>query len=156
MAASTDSRKTATNRKAQRDYFIIDRIEAGIALRGTEVKSIRDGGINLTGAHAQIDGTDVILHGVEIAPYKCGNLFNHISNRPRRLLLHRREIQKLSAQVQQKGMTLVPLSCYFKRGRVKIELGLGRGRQDPDKRERIRARDADRDARRTMRGAERR
>lgn len=150
MPAHSETRKTATNRKALRDFFITDRIEAGIALCGTEVKSIRDGQINLTGAYAQIDGYNIILTGAEIAPYSCGNQFNHVSNRPRRLLLHRREILKLAAQIQQKGMTLVPLSCYFKKGRVKIELGLGRGRQDPDKRDLIRARDAERDARRQM------
>jgi SsrA-binding protein len=150
MSAQSQTHKTSTNRKALRDFFITDRIEAGIALCGTEVKSIRDGQINLTGSYAQIDGHNVTLTGAEIAPYKCGNQFNHISNRPRRLLLNRREIIKLTAQIQQKGMTLVPLSCYFKHGRVKIELGVGRGRQDPDKRDLIRTRDADRDARREM------
>ena len=148
MSAQPETRKTATNRKALRDYFITDRIEAGIALCGTEVKAIRENQITLTGAYAEIKGFEVSLIGVEISPYKCGNQFNHISNRPRRLLLHRREILKLAAQIQQKGMTLVPLSCYFKHGRVKIELGVGRGRQDPDKRDLIRDRDADRDVRR--------
>ena len=142
--------KVATNRKAFRDYFVIDRKEAGIELRGTEVKSVRDGHVNLTGSYAKIENGQIFLLGANIAPYEFGNQFNHPPDRPRRLLLHRKEIDRFSGQVLQKGCTLVPLSCYFKKGRVKIELGLCRGRQDPDKREMLRRRDAELDARRAI------
>lgn len=142
--------KVATNRKALRDYFVLNRVESGIALRGTEVKSIRAGHINLVGGYAKIEGGEIVLHGVNITPYEYGNQFNHVADRPRRLLLHRREIDRFAGQIAQKGHTLIPLNCYLKRGRVKIELGLCRGRQDPDKREQLRRQDADREARRVM------
>lgn len=142
----------STNRKARHDFSVLDRFEAGIALQGTEVKSIRAGQINLTGGFALVTDTEIWLQDVHIAPYEFGNQFNHDPTRPRRLLLHRQEIRRLAGQVAQKGFTLIPLRCYLKRGRVKIEIGLCRGKQDPDKRETLRRREADREASRSMRG----
>jgi SsrA-binding protein len=135
----------ATNRKARHDYHILDTIEAGVELRGTEVKSARAGEVNLTGGYAQIqDGQAFLLH-VNIAPYVAGNRFNHDPERPRRLLLHKREIRRLQGRVEQEGQTLVPLKCYLKHGRVKIELGVCKGKLQRDKRETIRRREAERE-----------
>jgi SsrA-binding protein len=142
--------KIATHRKAFRDYQVIDRLEAGVELRGTEVKSIREGQIDLAGGFARIEGGTAMLCGVTIAPYQYGHQFNHEPTRPRRLLLHRRQIDRLYGQTTQKGFTLIPLTCYFKGRRVKIEIGLCRGRQDPDKREELRRQEAERDARRAI------
>lgn len=151
MTKSAEPRKVATNRKALRDYFVVERLEAGISLLGTEVKSIREGHISFEGSYAHFQGNRLILVGTDIPPYEYGHQFNHAPTRPRPLLLHRRELDRLAGQVQQKGMTLIPLSCYFnKRGQIKMEIGLCRGRQDPDKRNRLKEREADLEARRAI------
>ena len=134
------------NRKAYHDYHVLERHEAGIALTGTEVKSLRDGGGNLRESFALMRGGELYLVGANIAPYRQGNLANHEPMRDRKLLLHRREIEQLDAKVSQRGMTLVPLSLYFSDGRVKLELGLAKGKEGVDKRRAI----ADRDARRQL------
>jgi len=142
--------RIATNRKALRDYQVVDRHEAGIELKGTEVKSIRQGDVNLTGAFARVENGEVILYHVNVAPYAQGNRFNHDPERPRRLLLHGREIVRLQAQTEQKGLTLVPLGVYIKRGKVKIELGVCKGKRLEDKRETLKRKTADREAARAM------
>lgn len=146
--------RLATNRKARRDYHVIERIEAGIALRGTEVKSVRNGHLSLAGAFGRAEPDGIILQGMTIQPYDHGNRFNHEPDRPRRLLLHKKEIERLRAHVEQKGCALVPLNVYLKRGRVKVELGLCRGKTHGDKRETMKRRTADREAARAI--AERR
>jgi len=145
------SRQITVNRRALRDYQVLERIEAGIELRGTEVKSIRLGHISMIGAYARIEKGEAFLHGLNISPYDHGNQFNHDPERPRRLLLHKLEIRKLQAQAEQKGLALVPLSMQFRRGRVKVEIGVCRGKQSHDKRETIKRRTADREAARAMR-----
>jgi SsrA-binding protein len=145
------SRQITVNRRALRDYHVLERIEAGIELRGTEVKSIRLGHISMTGAYARIENGEAWLMGLNISPYDHGNQFNHAPERPRRLLLHKQEIRKLQAQAEQKGLALVPLAMHFRRGRVKVEIGVCRGKQSHDKRETIKRRTADREAARAMR-----
>src|SRR5437764_839602 len=122
----------AENRKARHDYHILERLEAGIALTGTEVKSLRDGGGNIREAYAQLHDGEVFLVGANIAPYRQGNLQNHEPTRERKLLLHRREIEQLGRQVAERGMTIVPLQLYFVDGKVKLELGLARGKEGDD------------------------
>jgi SsrA-binding protein len=143
---STPRKVIAENRKARHDFHIVERIEAGIALTGTEVKSLRDGGGTIREAYAQLRDGELYLVGANIAPYKQGNIQNHEPLRHRKLLLHRREIEQLGAKVAQRGMTLVPLSLYLTNGKVKLELGLARGKEGVDKRHAI----ADRDARRQI------
>jgi SsrA-binding protein len=154
MAAAKDSKeaeKAATNRKAFHDFFVVDRIEAGIELLGTEVKSVRSSNVTLTGGYAKIeDSGRLVLYAVHIAPYECGNRFNHEPTRPRTLLLHRREIARLKGQIAQKGYTLVPLKLYFRKRWAKVELGLCKGKQDDDKRDTLRRKDADKEARRAI------
>jgi len=146
-----DADKAATNRKAFHDYFVVDRIEAGIELKGTEVKSIRSSNVTLTGGYAKVEDSGVLmLYGVHIAPYECGNRFNHEPTRPRTLLLHRREIERLKGKIAQKGYTLVPLKMYFRKRWAKVELGLCKGKQDDDKRESLRRKDSDKEARRAI------
>jgi SsrA-binding protein len=145
------SRQITVNRRALRDYHVLERVEAGIELRGTEVKSIRLGHISMTGAYARIDKGEAWLLGLNISPYDHGNQFNHDPERPRRLLLHKAEIHKLQAQAEQKGLSLVPLSMQFRRGKVKVEIGTCRGKQSHDKRETIKRRTSDREAARAMR-----
>ena len=143
----SDGRKViAENRRARRDYHVLERVEAGMALTGTEVKSLRDGGGNLQEAYAVLRGGEVFLVGANIAPYRQGSDANHEPMRDRKLLLHRREIEQLGDKVAQRGMTLVPLVLYFKGGRVKLELGLAKGKEGRDKRQAI----SDRDARRQL------
>ena len=139
-----DIKIIARNRKALKDYEIQETFEAGISLLGTEVKSLRDGKINLADAYAIIENGQVILRNLHISPYQMASHDNHEPTRPRRLLLHRREIRKLKVQTEQKGMTLVPLVIYFKRHLVKVELALGMGRKKYDKREAIAKADAER------------
>ena len=148
----------ARNRKALHDYEVLERLEAGLALRGTEVKVVRAGHAWLQGAYAQVDKNtgEAWLCGVNIPPYGFGNLFNHDSLRARKLLLHRRELLKLRAHEERKGCTIVPLSLYLKRGRVKCELGVCRGKDAVDKRETIKRRELDREARRAVANAVRR
>jgi SsrA-binding protein len=153
MASSPDKprdNKIASNRKAFHDFFVLDRIEAGLELLGTEVKSVRAGHVTLTGGFATLEGRQLFLRDVYIAPYECGNRYNHEPTRPRRLLLGRKEIDRLEAKIDQKGVTLVPLSMYFKNRWAKVELGVCKGKQDPDKRESLRRKDADRETRRAM------
>lgn len=135
----------AQNKKARHDYFIEQTFETGIVLSGTEVKSIRQGKVNLKDSYAAIENGEVILNGMHISPYEQGNIFNRDPLRDRKLLLHRYEINKLIGYTQQKGMSLVPLQVYFKRGKVKIELGLGKGKKLYDKREDIAEKDAKRE-----------
>ena len=148
----------ARNRKALHDYTVLERLEAGLALVGTEVKVVRAGHAGLQGAYAQIDRNtgEAWLCGVNIPPYGFGNIFNHDSLRARKLLLHRRELLKLRAHEERKGNTIVPLSLYLKRGRVKCELGVCRGKDAVDKRETIKRRELDREARRAAQSAVRR
>ncbi|MBL7076903.1 MAG: SsrA-binding protein SmpB [Kiritimatiellae bacterium] len=145
------SRQITVNRRALRDYHVLERVEAGIELRGTEVKSIRLGHVSMIGAYARVEKGEAWLLGLNISPYDHGNQFNHDPERPRRLLLHKQEIHKLQAQAEQKGLALVPLAMNFRRGRVKVEIGVCRGKQAHDKRETIKRRTADREAARAMR-----
>lgn len=141
----------ATNRRAFHDYAIQERIEAGIELRGTEVKSAKSARVSLAGAYALIEEGEAIVYHLHIPAYEFGNRFNHDPLRPRRLLLHKREIYRLQGLTQQRGHTLVPLRVYLRRGRIKIELGLCRGRRLTDRREALRRETAEREARRAMR-----
>ena len=144
--------RVASTRKAFHDYVVVDKLEAGLELQGTEVKSVRAGNVTLTGGYARIENEQVTLYDVHIAPYECGNRFNHDPRRPRRLLLNRKEIDRLIGLVQQKGCALVPLAMYFRKNRwVKIELGICKGKQDADKRETLKRKTADLEARRAMR-----
>jgi SsrA-binding protein len=146
----------ATNRKARRDYTILEKMEAGIVLVGTEVKSLREGQANLQDSYATVDDEELYLHNAHISPYSKGNQFNHEPKRTRKLLMHAREIKRLIGKVQEKGLTLIPLTMYFNdKGKVKVELGLGRGKKLHDKRREIAERDAKRDMRREMRKKER-
>lgn len=135
----------AENRKARRDYFIDDEFEAGLVLTGTEVKSLRLGRVNLKDSYAKIKDGEVFLHQMHIAPYPFAHYGNHDPLRPRKLLLHKREIKRLYGKVNEKGHTLVPLRLYFKGGRAKVALALARGKRKYDKREAIRRRDEQRD-----------
>jgi SsrA-binding protein len=136
----------AENRRARHDYQLLERVEAGLVLTGTEVKSLRDGRVTLANAFADIRDGEAWLHGVEIATYHHGNRANHEPTRPRKLLLHRREIDSLYGKVREKGLTIVPTRLYFKDGRVKVELAVARGKEQRDKRRAV----ADRDAKRQM------
>ena len=140
------------NRKALHDYFVEEKIECGLQLLGTEVKVVREGRAGLSGAYAHIDKrtNEAFLDNVSIPPYDFGNRFNHDSLRQRKLLLHRREILRLREWTEQKGHTLVPLSLYLVKGRVKVELGVCKGKQEIDKRETIRRRESDLEAKRAM------
>jgi SsrA-binding protein len=141
----------ATNRKAKFEYFLVETFEAGIALQGSEIKSIRAGQVSLTEAYVQTDGQEAWLMGAHIAPYEQANRFNHEPVRPRRLLLHKKEIRQLWDSVRQKGMTIVPTRVYLKDGRAKVEIALARGKKSYDKRESIAKRDRERDSAREMR-----
>lgn len=145
----------AENRKAFHDYHILDTYEAGVALLGTEVKAIREGRVNLRDSYASVDRGEAFLHNVNISPYSHRGYADHEPLRARKLLLHKREILKLTSQVAEKGMTLVPLRMYFKDGRVKVALGVARGKKAYDKRDAIKQRDADREARVVMKTARR-
>ncbi len=138
-----------SNRKAKRDYHIEERMEAGISLVGTEVKSLREGTVHLQDAYAAIENGEIFLHNAHISPYKEGNRFNHEPKRTRKLLMHKREIRRLIGKIQQKSFTLIPLSFYFNNeGKVKVELGLAKGKRAYDKRREIAERDANRELRR--------
>ena len=140
-------RAASLNRAAGHNYFLLDRFEAGVALVGTEVKSIREGKANLKDAYGLVKNGEAFLLNAHIGPYSHGNLLNHESLRTRKLLLHQSEIRKLEDQTRQKGFTLIPTRFYFKNGRVKLELAVAKGKQDWDKRATERAREADREAR---------
>lgn len=146
----TDEKTLATNKKAFHEYFILDRLESGIALLGTEVKAIREGRLNLKDSYALIQSGEAFLFNCHISPYSHGNRENHDPTRTRKLLLHSREIQKLIGKTQEKGLTLMPLRVYLKHGRVKVELGIARGKKLIDKRETERRKEADREARAAM------
>lgn len=143
----------ATNRKARRDYLILDKLEAGIELRGTEVKSIRQGHVRIDEAYVDIDKGQAELLQMTVQPYDHGNVFNHTPTRPRRLLLHKKEITRLQSNIQEKGLTLIPLKVYLKNGKVKVEIALGKGKDAADKRETLKKKSADLEARRAMRNA---
>lgn len=134
------------NRKARHDYFILESYEAGIELTGTEVKSIRDGGLNLKDSWISIDNGELFIKQMHISPYEKGNIFNKDPLRTRKLLMHKREIMKLLGQVKQDGLTLIPISVYFKGSRVKVQVGLCKGKKQHDKRDAM----AQRDAKRTI------
>ena len=146
----------ASNRAALHHYHILEKLEAGLALHGTEVKSLRAKHCQMKDSYARIDphGNAELLN-LHISPYEQGNRNNKVPDRTRRLLLHKRQIAKLAGQLATKGMTLVPLRVYFRRGRAKVELGLGKGKQEFDKRESIRKRETDRELRRELRGRNR-
>lgn len=144
MAENSSIKVIARNKKASHEYFILEKFECGIELFGTEVKSIRNGKINLTDAYASIDGGEVFVKGMNISPFEQGNIFNRDPLRPKKLLMHKREILKLFGQLKTQGYALIPLSVYLKGSRVKLELGLCKGKKLYDKREDIAKRDAKR------------
>ena len=140
----------AVNKKARFEYEIIDTIEAGIVLVGTEVKSIRQRMVSIQEAYATIKGREAFIVGMNISPYERGNQFNHEPARERKLLLHKQEIKRLTGKLRERGFTLVPLKMYFKNGKIKVLLGLGKGKTRYDKRKTIQKRDAERDMQRTL------
>lgn len=140
----------ATNRKARHEYEILDTYEAGLVLKGPEVKSLREGKVAFQDAYARLEGGEVWLHSLHISPYEQANRFNENPLRPRKLLLNRREIRKLVGHVEEKGLTLIPLQIYFRRGYAKITLALARGRKLYDKREKLKRKTQDDEARRAM------
>ena len=150
MDKKSDSKIIAENRKARHDYFVEETYEAGIELFGTEVKSLRAGTVNLKDSYCDIDKGELFALGVHISPYEQGNIFNKDPLRPKRLLMHKREIMKLTGLVSRDGYTLVPLSLYFKGSRVKIAVGLCKGKKLYDKRDSIAKRDSDRIIERQM------
>jgi SsrA-binding protein len=151
MTGATGTKLIADNRRARHDYELLDRVEAGLVLTGTEVKSLRDGKVQLGQAYADIREGEAWLVGASIAEYPGGNIQNHQPDRERKLLLHRRELDSLRGKVLEKGLTLVPTRLYFKDGRVKVELALARGREKGDKRRVLAERDAQRDIDRALR-----
>lgn len=154
--AKTEGRTLAQNRKARHDYFIEETIEAGMVLKGTEIKSIRAGRISLQDSFARIENGEVFLHNAHIAPYEQGNQFNHDPLRTRKLLLHKHQINKWMGKTQQAGYSIIPLKVYIKNGVAKVLLGLAKGKKKYDKREAIKQRDVkremDRAIRRSMKG----
>src|SRR5256714_2946407 len=138
------------NKRAFHEYTIHDRLECGIVLTGTEVKSLREGSTNVEDAYAKIEGGEVWLIGSEIQEYAMGNRLNHKPKRPRKLLLHRREIEKFAGKASQRGFTLVPLRLYFKQGRAKVEIAVAKGKQSHDKRDSLKKAAADREMRRAI------
>ena len=152
----SDSQKTtAQNKKAYHDYFVIESFEAGIELFGTEVKSIRRGSVNLKDSYCEIDDGEIFVHGMHISPYEQGNIFNKDPLRIKKLLMHKSEIMRLLGKVKQEGFTLIPLSLYFKRGKVKMSLGLCKGKKLYDKREDAARRDAKREIERNLKSNQR-
>jgi SsrA-binding protein len=144
-------RVVATNRRALHDYHVEERLEAGLVLKGTEVKSLRDGKAQLADAYAAVEGGEAYLMNLHISLYDPGNRFNHDPTRKRKLLLHRREIRRLAGMVERRGYTLIPLRVYFERGYAKVTVGVARGKREYDKRQAIAERDAARDVRRALR-----
>jgi len=152
VPAPEEGRKTiATNRKAFFNYEIFERAEAGIALVGSEVKSIREGGLNFRDSFVHFRGGELWLVGCRIGPYSHSNTQNHAEDRDRKLLLHRREIDKIGGKATEKGYTIVPLQAYFKNGKIKVEIGLARGKKAHDKRESIKRKDIERETRQAVR-----
>lgn len=152
MPAKPDSgeKLIASNKKAFHDYFIVQKFEAGLALTGTEVKALRDGKANLKDSYVIFKDGEAFLFGAHISPYTHGNIQNHEPERTRKLLLHRREIDKLRVQTVEKGLSVVPLRLYFKGSRVKVEVAVVRGKKQYDKRETEKTREADREAAQAM------
>lgn len=146
----TDTKTISQNKKAYHDYFVVEQFETGIVLSGTEVKSIRQGKVNLKDSYCSIDGGEIYVLGMHISPYEKGNIFNKDPLRKRKLLMHKREILRLYGTVKQDGFSLIPLSMYFKGSNVKICLGLCKGKKLYDKRDSIAKRDADREMDRHM------
>ena len=154
MAAG--EKTVAQNRRARHDYHVLEHFEAGIELRGTEVKSLREGHIMLKDSYADVEKGEMRLVGAHISPCEQASFFNHDPERPRRLLMHKREIIRLGAQVAEKGLTLIPLRVYFKQGRAKVEIGLCRGKHTIDKRDTLRERDIQRETDRALKTIPRR
>jgi SsrA-binding protein len=150
-AEDKNERVIADNRKARHNYHVLDTLECGIMLAGSEVKSLRSGGLSLDEAYGRVDGDEVWLMGANIAEYSFSNALNHEPKRRRKLLMHRREIRKFAGQAFEKGLTLVPLKMYFKEGRAKVLMGICRGKQKHDKRDAIKNRDTKREIDRAMR-----
>jgi SsrA-binding protein len=148
--AEEGKKVVATNRKARHEYEVLDTFEAGLVLRGPEVKSLREGKVGFQDAFARVEGGEVWLHSLHISPYEQANRFNEDPLRPRKLLLHRQEILRLIGKVEEKGLTLVPLSIYFRRGYAKVTLALARGRKTYDKREKLKRKTQEDEARRAM------
>ena len=146
----SDIKVISENRKARHDYFIEETLEAGIVLQGTEVKSIRLGRVNLKDSYARVENGEVFLFGMHISPYEQGNRFNHDPMRPRKLLLHKRQIRRLLGKTREEGYTLVPTRLYFSQGRCKVELALALGKKLYDKRDSYAKRDAERRARQAL------
>ncbi|MBQ4094522.1 MAG: SsrA-binding protein SmpB [Oscillospiraceae bacterium] len=146
----TNLKTIAENRKARHEYFVLQSFEAGIELAGTEVKSVRAGGVNLKDSYCRVIDGEMILVGMHISPYSQGNIFNKDPLRPRRLLMHKREIMRLYGEVKQQGLALIPLSLYFKGSRVKVQLGLCKGKKLYDKRDTEAKREMDREAQRAQ------
>lgn len=144
---ASGDRDASVNRAASHNYFLLEKFEAGVALRGTEVKSVRGGRANLRDAYGLMKDGELWLINAHIGPYEHGNIFNHEPLRTRKLLVHRSELNKLLGKTQQKGLTLIPTRLYFKNGRVKVEIALAKGKQNWDKRETERRKDADKEAR---------
>jgi len=143
-------RDITVNRRARHDFFIEETYEAGLVLTGSEVKSLREGRANLKDSYGRIDRDEIWLLNAHISPYGPASQFSHEPTRTRKLLLHRREIERLAGKVKERGLTLIPLRLYFKKGRVKVELGLARGKKQFDKRASIRERELQREADRAM------
>ena len=148
--AKTNGKMIANNKKAYHDYFILDTYEAGIVLHGTEVKSLRMGKCSIKESFIRIENGEMYLYGMHISPYEKGNIFNKDPLRQRKLLMHRREIDKLLSKIKEKGFTLVPLQVYFKGSLVKVEIGLARGKKLYDKRDDIAKKDAKREMERSF------
>ncbi len=150
MEKKSELQTVAQNKKAYHDYFVVESMEAGIELFGTEVKSARKGKINLKDAWCSVDNGELFVNGMHISPYEQGNIFNRDPYRVRRLLMHKKEIHRLLGLTKQDGYTLIPLSAYFNRGRLKIQVGLCKGKKNYDKREVMAKRDAQRSIERTL------
>jgi len=146
--SKAEQKVVASNRKARHEFEVLETVEAGIELKGPEVKSIRAGNVSFQDAHARVERGEMWLHSLHVSPYEQANRFNVDPVRPRRLLLNKQEIRRLASKVEEKGLTLVPLDLHFSRGYVKITLAVGRGRKLHDKREALKRREQDREARR--------
>ncbi len=149
--SAQEEKVICVNRKARHDYFIDETYEAGLVLKGSEVKSLREGKANLKDSYARVVRGEAFLHNAHISPYSAANQFNHEPTRTRKLLLHKQEIHRLSAKVAERGLTLIPLRLYFKQGKAKVELGVARGKKLYDKRETLRRKEAQREVERSLR-----
>ena len=151
--AKSSTKLIANNKKAYHDYFILDTYEAGIELKGTEIKSVRKGSVNLKDSFIRIKNDETYIENMHIAPYEQGNRFNHEPLRTRKLLLHRKEIKKLQKEVKENGLTIVPTKLYFNTSKLKVEIALARGKKLYDKRQDLKAKDAKRDVERALKNA---